>query len=411
MNHQTKLPLITVLALLLLFPAAQAVETQLTAPEVSNSDAYPAAVSVRYEPSPAQPGQYIDVWLTIENRGKQVAENIEVKALPEYPFTLDQLSKETVNVGSLQPFSRALAKFKVRVDATAVAGSNYLDFEITSDSATQKTPARVTIDIRPLDYLLSFDTISVEPSPVTPGSEVTIKATLANKGSTVARSLKAQLILPSSNMFVPVKRSNEQTISILEGGSTSEFIYSLVVEPEAASGPYLLPLQLTFYDVEGERFNQTQNIGIVVGSKPKLDVIIESTTITEEQDVGEITVKFVNRGLENIKFLNVKLQAPEGLELISSDSLYIGKIDSDDFETVTVKARKTGSDDKILLPVLIDYVDANNRQYNEGLSIPVKIFSEKDLTNSSGNTWIIVVVILVAAIGGFILYKRKGRKH
>ena len=49
-------------------------------------------------------------------------------------------------------------------------------------------------------------------------------------------------------------------------------------------------------------------------------------------DKGTVTLKFVNSGLTQIKFLKVTLQDGLSYEILSPKSLYIGEVDIDDFE-------------------------------------------------------------------------------
>ena len=68
--------------------------------------------------------------------------------------------------------------------------------------------------------------------------------------------------------------------------------------------------------------------------------------------------------LIDIKFLNVKLDKAEGYKVLSPYEVYIGNIDSDDYETADFKINvDKASKEKVILPLTIEYNDANNQEY------------------------------------------------
>ena len=78
-----------ILALLLLVPIAFAVETSNIHPTVDFSPAYFQVVSTKYEPYPAEPGEYFDLWLKVRNIGNVEAPDFKFTLKPNYPFSLD----------------------------------------------------------------------------------------------------------------------------------------------------------------------------------------------------------------------------------------------------------------------------------------------------------------------------------
>ena len=115
---------------------------------------YLKTVLVSQDPSPADPGGYVELLFKIENWGTEDAQNVTFELLPEYPFSLDpgvSAIKELGTIRGLQTGSNAFyVKYKVRVDEDAIdgeseikvrypRGSNYITetFDITiSDPRT-----------------------------------------------------------------------------------------------------------------------------------------------------------------------------------------------------------------------------------------------------------------------------------
>jgi len=87
---------------------------------------------------------------------------------------------------------------------------------------------------------------------------------------------------------------------------------------------------------------------------------------------AKISLKIVNKGLGEIKFVSVKI-SPQGYELISSKDVYVGTIDSDDsdtasFDVVFKTTRPT-------LSVIVNYNDFDNNAKTETINLPVNVYT------------------------------------
>ena len=129
---------------------------------------------------------------------------------------------------------------------------------------------------------------------------------------------------------------------------------------------------------------------------------------------GEVTIKFVNKGVSDIKFLYVKIEESDDYELLSSDDSYIGNIDSDDFETADFRLFVESTDKKqVLLPIILEYKDTNNNDYKDSIELALNLYTAAEakklgLKNENGFVGILIVIIIVA-IG--LWYYRKQRKN
>jgi len=63
-------------------------------------------VSTIYEPYPAEPGQYIDLYIKVENRGTKPAADTAFELLPKYPFSIESSQDVLKSYGLLTRFSR-----------------------------------------------------------------------------------------------------------------------------------------------------------------------------------------------------------------------------------------------------------------------------------------------------------------
>jgi len=157
-------------------------------------------------------------------------------------------------------------------------------------------------------------------------------------------------------------------------------------------------------------------VALVVGVEPDISVYVDTTSVYTAGSTGDISVKIVNKGLSDLKFLNVKLDKSEKYKVLSPYEVYIGNIDSDDYETADFKLsiEKT-KDKKLLLPIVIEYKDANNQEYTKNMNIELTLYTKSEakklgLVEGNGTSWVLVAVILLAA--GFFAYRywKKRRK-
>jgi hypothetical protein len=89
---------------------------------------YLRATLVNQDPSPADPGGYVEVLFKIENRGTKNADNASLELIPEYPFSLDPGVSAVTNLGTINGLqigdNAFLVRYKLKVDKDAVNGDN-----------------------------------------------------------------------------------------------------------------------------------------------------------------------------------------------------------------------------------------------------------------------------------------------
>lgn len=375
---------------------------------------------VNQEPDPAEPGKYIEIRLKFENYGSEMSGNIKVEALPAYPFTIEPGEDAVKDIGTLQARQKGdagiIVKYKLRVDKNAVEGTNTLKFRYMIGDSGWITPEDYEIQIRTHDAILNVKSVTAEPETVSPGSTTKVKISVENIADSYVKDVRAKLNL-GSMPFATLKSSDEKTIKIIGSGDTQAFEFSLICQPGAVPNLYRMPVDITYLDELGNRYNRSVSFGISVGGRPDLSVILESSNIYRPGNKGDLSVKFVNKGLNDIKFLNVKLGSGQ-FTLLSPSEAYIGNIDSDDYETADFTLFvKENSGNRVLIPLDITYMDTNNNQYSEKRDIYLELYNAADakklgLVKESGSIGILIILAVVA-VGVFaylvIRKKRKGK--
>lgn len=369
---------------------------------------------LRYEPIPAQPGQYITVYTELSNLGDSDAGNAAIEIVDGFPFTVVGDSSESV--GALKSQRSYVSDFRIKVDSQAVVGSNLLKIRFTPDGVNWQERS-FNIEVKSNDVSLSVIDVSTSPKELIPGGDGVITLKLKNTESIVIRNIGIQLGLVSISQnaitdlpFIPTSSTAEQRIGRLNPDEITEVSFPIKAYPSATPGYYKLPVSMSFYDDQGTKTEKQDVIGLVVKSVPELKVYIDKTTIAQASQTGDVTLKFVNKGINDLKFLDVSLLKSDDYDIISGSKEYIGDLDSDDYrsETFTIKPSSKNVD----LKVAVTYKDGNNNEFSETLSVP---FQTNDSLANSKKHPSVSTILLILLVGFLVVRwfvkKQKSKKH
>jgi len=376
------------------------------------------------DPDPVEPGRIVEASFKLDNRGV-LANDVVFEIIPEYPFSILPGEGAVKNVGTLgtaQDTARSVfVKYKLKVDQNAVDGNQEIKIRYkSSDSESWATIDNITIKVQSKEAILSVEKFAAVPEAVAPGSKTRLAVSLKNHANSLLKDIKVTLDLGKSGdeetPFAPVGSTNEKVIPFIDAQALSALEFNLIADPDAKSKVYKVPLKLQYSDVLNKNYSKTLIVALVVGVEPDISVYVDTTSVYTAGSTGDISVKIVNKGLSDLKFLNVKLDKSEKYKVLSPYEVYIGNIDSDDYETADFKLsiEKT-KDKKLLLPIVIEYKDANNQEYTKNMNIELTLYTKSEakklgLVEGNGTSWVLVAVILLAA--GFFAYRywKKRRK-
>jgi len=257
--------------------------------------------------------------------------------------------------------------------------------------------------------------VSSKPSYISPGEESIISFNIKNNGKGAAENIRIKLILPPELKFY--EDVDTVKISKLNPLESLGVNFQIIASPDASEGVYNANLTVdytSFFAADfanvGEDYHDNFVLGIIVKSDPIIFVEVEDSKIYKGQNTGEVTFKFVNNDLADVKFLTVELEESEDYKIISSPREYIGDLDSDDFESIDfkLKAKKTSKD--ILLPLKISYKDSMNKDYEDRIEASLKMYSAKELGVEKNNATTYLVVIVILGVVGWFVWKRYFKK-
>lgn len=271
-------------------------------------------------------------------------------------------------------------------------------------------------------YLVSALTISSvtsNPAQIQPGETTTLSLNIKNDLNEEIENVIITLGLnnPASQLpFAPYQSSSSVRIDNINDGESERASFNLLAFSDAASGTYLIPVHAT-YNLEGNTtLIPPADLGVVsitINAKPDIQTSAQNPVLIKGME-GKITLKIVNSGLGASKFLSISLGQVTGLQITDSNNVYIGNIDSNDFDTSDFNIFVSKTAPSIInLPVEITYTDSANNKRTENQIVSLKTYTSQEAINlglikKNNSIWIIVLIISVVA--AYLIY-RKIRKR
>jgi len=398
----------------------------------AGSMAYLNVTLISQRPDPVEPGGYVELRFNIENSGSASAEGVKTEILAEYPFSLEPGDDAINYIGTIQ--SRqvgkkgVITKYRLKVDENAVEGENEIILKYKkkgweSGGWTELVP--FIVDIQTEDAILAVSSVTSEPKQISPGGIGAVRINLNNMADSLLKWIKIRLdisktvtlttsVSTTEYPFSPIGSTNEKTLDKLEPGRSAVVEFNLIADPDAESKVYRVPLKIDYSDELGKNYSKNQIVGLIIGETPDLLVTLDSSDIKTAKSKGDITVKIVNKGSSEVKFLYMKLKDSDSYDIIGSEEVYIGNIDSDDYETANFELYVESDENEVKLPLSIEYKDANNKQYTKGIALSLKLYDKKQAKKygiEKGNSVVGVVIVIIIVIVGLFFYLRWRKKR
>ncbi len=212
--------------------------------------------------------------------------------------------------------------------------------------------------------------------------------------------------------FTPVG-SSEEGIDELNSGDDEEVSIRIKASNEIVPGDYKIPYVLTYY-VDGEKKERNGSIGIRVKGESELSFSVSAETPVVGEE-GVLNLKIVNRGFSDARFVLVNV-FPEGYTLLSEEEVYVGNVDSDDFETASFDV--IFRNNQANLVAIVEYRNFDNEVIKENINLPVTVYSRDQAVElgiiQKNNTLLyigLVVVLIVLWIVWRAVRKRRRIKQ
>lgn len=257
---------------------------------------------------------------------------------------------------------------------------------------------------------ITISSVTSRPSTIEPGGRIDISVSLDNQGDRDIMDISVSLDLSSSNLpFIPIGSAAKKVIKEIEEDESGRIEFTLMSSPDAKPDTYKIPIIVSYKNGD-ETVEEKSVIGLIIEAVPLLEAAVEESEIFKVGQAGEVTVRFVNKGLGDVKFLSAELEKSADYNILSVNTIYVGNIEPDDFETASFKLvfkRRVGQ-----LPLRVEYKDNKNKLFEQTFNLNFPIYSEQEAIELGleSKSRAGIYIGIAAAVILFFLYRRYRKK-
>jgi hypothetical protein len=220
---------------------------------------------LKYSSYPANPGEYIDLWVQAQVVGTVTPSNATFMLNAQYPFSLDLSDSGVRSFGQLGS-TPVVMHFKVRVDQNAVIGDNQLelDYSPSGFGSTNAWSVKM-LDIQIANVQTSFDMVLQDST----SSEVSLA--IANTGQNTANSMIVKI--PEQKGF-SITGTNGQMVGNLDSGDYTLVTFEVTKDVTETRN---LTVEIDYTDSIGVRRQTFENVTFLSSSSTSDYALINRT--------------------------------------------------------------------------------------------------------------------------------------
>jgi hypothetical protein len=365
--------------------------------------------SVKINPFPVEPGKKFDVSLELRNtHTRKTIEDLRFNIQEAAPFSnVGELVKK---IDSVKPNGKIVVDFTIQVSENAISGINELRMDYyNEDDQLRYTIDPINIDVRGTARDLSIISVKTLPEKIKPGDDVEVIVTLKNTVPVLMKNIDVNFDLGADDeVFTPIGSTTKRDVISLGKGASIDLIFNLAVDNAADPKVHKIPLTIDYEDEFGNEYSVDTLTGIKVETEPELRYSIDDSEVKTFGTSGKVIVKIVNSGLADIKFLTLELMESEDYKIISVPEVYLGNLESDDYETAEFTVFANTKEKEMPLKLRVSYRDAFNKIYHLEENLQLTLYSPTELKNlgingEKGFASIIVYIVLIMFVYWFVV--------
>jgi len=344
-------------------------------------------------PAIINPGSKANLLLTIINTGTDFASSpqLAIKSSPFVTADIPLFNLPTLNAGGSTQIT-----IPITISPNAPGGTVALPFTITytigngAGTSTADNSASILVIQR---TLLQVSDVSYSENIIQRGDTFTMTLTVQNVGSGRVKDLDISLrnfTLP----FVPASSDTEKHVSVLDPGQSTSVSFDLVVNTNADTVTYSVPISLSYYDEQGMNHLDTKFVGLKITGVPDFVVALDTTNGFLAGRTNKMSLTISNVGTGSAQFVTVDIDSGQN---VSPQTSYIGTLNPDDSSTVSLDVNLAGqAAGKHSLNITISYKDSFNHPYVENKIINFGA-TNPPIEVPSNYFIIIIAVVLILA--------------
>ena len=314
---------------------------------------------MKYDPYPANTGEYVTVWIKIENPGLgSPSEDVQLRVVPEYPFSLEPGETGLEEIGKLSMNDFALFDFRLRVDKDAIDGRNTLlvEYRDSIDVAWSEVELSLEVESDRVDFEIA-DIDSV-PLRLKPGDEdAKIMVEIQNIGDGDADCVKSRLTLPDG-FSASDSYSDIANLGTVAADASSQAIFYIDVEESVQPGEHIATITIDYMDKDSDEYKEeTLDLRIPVKETPLFEIVsseITPGTLTVG-DMVTLLMQIKNTGSEEAESVRVRvmLKSEQPFDFSNGNAFdYVGDLDVGEIGEAVLKFEV--EDDAALKMYLLD---------------------------------------------------------
>jgi len=242
-----------------------------------------------------------------------------------------------------------------------------------------------------------------------PGKQANLQINIENNLNTDVKDVS--LNLNFEKIPVTPVGSSEDSVDKIKEDDDENLDFTIKAANDAVPGNYEIPYVLTYKD-ENVTITKAGTIGVVIRADPIIDFSyeIENNIIGSK---GSVNIKIINKGLYDARFVNLEASA-SGLTILTDSSVYIGTVDSDDFDSASFDVIFNSKNPKFNIE--LEYLDFDNNKQTTNQEFDLKAYTQeeaiqKGIINKSNTFFYFTIIILLLIV--WLVYRKikKNRKE
>ncbi len=274
----------------------------------ADSHAFPQlkAIPMKYTPTPAESGKYMDLWVDVINEGTGPAEYVTCILDPKFPFSLDPNENATRIIGRIPAKNNAILQYTVRVDENAVEGWNELDIKCKYSDSNLWHVYKMRIYVQSRHAKLATGQITSKPSELLPNTDNNeLDIGIVNEGNRNASYVKVTLDLPDG--ITPSNtNANVAYLGTIGAGSSKTAKFYIDID-KGISGWKNITAKITYSEINDNRtysYTKYFTIPLYIRPLPEFDISIENNSFKAGSS-GVLKLSIKNTGKKEAKSVSI----------------------------------------------------------------------------------------------------------
>lgn len=323
-------------------------------------------------PTTIQPGTKANVLLTINNLGTDFAGRTQliVKSTPYITPEISSFDLQIIKAGGT-----AQVVIPITISQNAPEGTAVLPFTISyniADSAgTVSSDGSISILILKRTLIQIVD-VEYDKPMIQRGDSIEMTLTIQNTGYGEIKDLSVS-IRNFSLPIAPAGTDTEKFLGSLSSGERTNVTFGLIINTNADTIAYSVPVSLSYYDDQGNPHLETKYAGLKIIGVPDFVISLEREENMLAGSVGKLSISISNTGTGSAKFLT--LYADSGADVLPKSN-YIGNMDPDDTNSIVLEVSPT-SVGKQELDFTLVYRDSYNQQFTKSYTLDYTVYQKQ----------------------------------